>query len=96
MGFEIQLGDPADKLRRRIADLEERLDGALVIKRKGKSHFYDVFWEGKDVGSKWTGCNSTRVRILLERFFKGETCTSTPKSGFPKDPKASRGPYSRR
>lgn len=96
MGFEIQLSDPTDKLREEIKALKERLDGALVIKRKGKSHFYDVFWEGKDVGSKWTGCNSTRVRILLERFFKGETCTSTQKSGFPKDPKASRGPYTRR
>jgi hypothetical protein len=96
MGFEIQLSDPTDRLTKRIVDLEERLDGSLVIKRKGKSHFYDVFWEGKDTHSKWTGCNSTRVRILLERFFKGETCTSTPKSGFPKDPKTSRGPYTRR
>lgn len=92
MGFEINLGDPVDKLRRRVADLEEHLNASLVIKRKGKSHLYDVF-RGDD---SWTGCNSTRVRILLERFFKGETCTSTPKSGFPKDPKASRGPYTRR
>jgi hypothetical protein len=96
MSYEIQLSDPTDKLRRRIADLEERLDGALVIKRKGKSHFYDVFWETRDTSSKWTGCNSTRVRILLERFFKGETCTSTLKSGSPKNPKTSRGPYTRR
>lgn len=71
-GFTIELGDTPAALRKKIAALEERLDGALVIKRKGKSHFYDVFWETKDAGSKWTGSNSTRVRILLERFFKGE------------------------
>lgn len=68
MSYTIEMGDRTQELKKRIADLEERLDGSLVIKRKGNSLFYDVF-QG---AAKWTGCNSTRVRILLERFFKGE------------------------
>lgn len=71
-GFTIELGDPPAALRKKIAALEERLDGALVIKRKGKSRRYYVSCETKELGSAWPDCNAARVRILLERFFKGE------------------------